>query len=277
MKIRMDFVSNSSSSSYICAVNGTYVFKQLVKDIARRCINKKSEFHDPSLEEANRRTLEWCIDQFQLLFLGALTVGQQEFKYSKKDVEEHAAKLHKDLSRNEVYSIAKKKWDSMLKQMHTENEATPGSAVYDASTETIVFTDKIIASGLAVDTGTLSHLRLRAVKNGQFDEKSWSNVVEQHAKWHEDNIDELPFIDTYSITQQTIDNTRALIAAGKNIKLDGWENLDSIQKRLDLGEKLFAVRICRDGDGKSAYSIYQEDNADGIDSLAVEILHSEAM
>lgn len=278
MKIRTDFVSNSSSSSFICAVNSTYSIEDLAKDIARKCINKKHAYHDPQLEEENRRTVDWCLNEFQLLFLGALLVGKQDFTYSKKDVEIQANARYKGLSKPEIDSIAEKKWNSLLEQMHAENEVKPGSVVHDAENETIVFTDEVLASGLAVDSGTMHHLRLRATsKNGMFDQKMWPDIIEQHAKWHEDNIDDVPFIETYAITQETIDSTRALLAAKKDLRLDGWEDLDSLQRRLDNGEKLFALLVGRDGDGTSCYSVYQEDGATGIDDLAIEVLHSESL
>lgn len=60
--------------------------------------------------------------------------------------------------------------------------------------------------------------------------------------------------------------------------MDDWEkDLDGLEKRLAAGERLFAVRIAYEGDGKDATALYKEDGASGIEDLAVEVLHSEAL
>jgi hypothetical protein len=42
MKTRNDFVSNSSSCSFVVAVNGTYSVEDFAKDVAKNTVNNKS-------------------------------------------------------------------------------------------------------------------------------------------------------------------------------------------------------------------------------------------
>lgn len=86
MKIRTDFVSNSSSSSYIIAVNHTkYSFNDFLKDIEEESIMKKGfgicetpEFIE-EMCNMNRRNLDYHLHSSELLFLGDLVLDANPY------------------------------------------------------------------------------------------------------------------------------------------------------------------------------------------------------
>jgi len=78
MKKRHDYVSNSSSCSFVIAVAQDRV-KTLAKDIAKACVNKKDQFHDPNLKKRNERILDFCFESFVLGFIGFLKTDDKKW------------------------------------------------------------------------------------------------------------------------------------------------------------------------------------------------------
>ena len=275
MKVRTDFVSNSSSSSFICAVNGTYELPRLAKDIAKSCSNPKDKWHDPELKDFNRATVEHCLENYRLLFLGQLKIGVLEFKRSKAEQYERIKARFSDLDEATLKEKAESSWNEILRQARLENEvAKPGQkpATIDEKTETVTFYDNEYVGGLAVSKSQIWHMV------SHHTEDKLPAELERYAKWWHENQDDLDFVDTYSVNEDTLRHTRLMLKAGMPLELDGWEkDLDGLEKRLAEGEKLFALRVMYDGDGKDATTVYKEDGAPGIDHLAIDVLHSEAL
>jgi len=90
MKIRSDFISNSSSCSFVVAVNGTYSIKDFAKDVAKNTVNNKSQYHDKDLKRRNQTILEFCLGTYELLFLGYWTLKTEEHTMTlEKSIEIH--------------------------------------------------------------------------------------------------------------------------------------------------------------------------------------------
>ena len=81
MKVRTDFVSNSSSSSYIFSINfKEYDFDLFVENVCMQCdenesIGKKPK--DPKLYADNRAILEYCLRYCELLHLGDVVISRK--------------------------------------------------------------------------------------------------------------------------------------------------------------------------------------------------------
>lgn len=88
-----------------------------------------------------------------------------------------------------------------------------------------------------------------------------------------DRDDDYPEI--FAVTHDTLLNTKNLLNAGYKLDFARWEKLDDIERRLDKGEKVFAIRVGYSGDGYGSYYIYSEDDAKGIDGVDAEILCGE--
>ena len=92
MKIRSDFVSNSSSSSSIIAIGNEQSFKlnDLVKAIAKECMKRYKGDCDKS-SALNQKTFNKCVLNFhwrssECLYIGELVAGYNRICYDKKDI-----------------------------------------------------------------------------------------------------------------------------------------------------------------------------------------------
>ena len=278
MKIRTDFVSNSSSSSFICAIDKNYNTQRFAVDLAQNCVNPKSEFYNQNLENKNYQTLTWCFNEYELLFLGSLSIDKKEYTVTKESVLEsykNGTKYsHVDIK--DAIKEAEEEWRRRINLITYENKNCHESSlvsIYDASTETITYFDDITVSNVAVEKYIMNSITHHCKP-----EKVAEKIV-NYTKWYKQGLDfgNLPYIETYSITLKTIENTRLLLQYKQPLDFASWEDVDEIEKRLKNGEKLFAVRIAQEGDGKDLYDIYKDYGANGIEKMNVDILHSECL
>ena len=72
-----------------------------------------------------------------------------------------------------------------------------------------------------------------------------------------------------------------MIAAGYNIELDDWMDLDKLDKMLQDGDQIFSIRINNGGDGVDEDALFTFGGWDGEDVLddinGVQVLDSETM
>lgn len=95
MKTRVDFVSNSSSCSFIIAANKQYDFMSMIEDICFDCVEKTECAYDQTyidrVNHENSVNLYFNLKNFELLFLGSLIVKDQSpierITISKRHVE----------------------------------------------------------------------------------------------------------------------------------------------------------------------------------------------
>ena len=87
--------------------------------------------------------------------------------------------------------------------------------------------------------------------------------------------------NTYFISRSTIWNTRALIAAGYEVELEKWMDLDKLDKMLQNGDKLVNIRVNNGGDGVAEDALFTFGGWDGEDVFenmsGVEVLGIETM
>lgn len=266
MKIRSDFVSNSSASSFVVAVNATYPISAFAKDIAANSAK------DKDLKNENKNILEFCLNTYELLFLGSWIISSSESLMTKDKTRE----IHGD-------KYWEFEWKSMIEAVDDRNKrgetAANGKADYVDDNEVIHwFVDNIVEQ-VAV---TKHQMEWDFGTRYQSKEEAYKNLL-RFARVHIalENTNEFtysPTPDIYQITKNTIQNTRLLLENHANVKFDKWENLDSLEARLDAGEKLFVVRVNYQGDGKDAYAIYAEDNHENVlKNIAAEELYGECL
>lgn len=300
MKARVDFVSNSSSSSFVVACQKQYL-DDVLKDLAKSCTNKRSPYHDKALAGRNKCILDFCVRTFQLAFIGKLLVKTKAVKYSLDYFKKIWISGRKDPNASKA---AEKEWEhykNVLKSIK-DGQSRHGSVYdwekdaysldeYDEATDTAVHYEKTYAQGIVVPNSTMESTFNRYHFNGAGSRQETAEEIDRRvkaiveiAKAHvaadrraSANVC-FESIDTYQITKDTIDNTRDLISRGYVVDLARWEDLDALEARIAHGDALFYVRIANSGDGYGDFYIYCEDDADGIDGISgIELLACESM
>ena len=194
MKTRQDFVSNSSSCSFVVAINSTYSVKDFAKDLGKACTNSKDDYHDQDLADRNCRILDFCLNTYQLLFLGSIDVGTYEDVIKKADfynpqvLDDHEPRTLDRL---------KKIWDNCLDQ-YKRAKAAPNCSysskcserdwINDAEDEIHRFYD-LQAERIVVDNDTMHYDFSRfhySDKEGK-DKMNPEEIKEKEEKDFEDN------------------------------------------------------------------------------------------
>ena len=285
MKTRTDFVSNSSSCSFVIAVNSTYDIDSLAKDIAAATVNKKSEWHDPKLKNRNENILKFCMSTYQLAWLGGVVIGKQIHTYTLNTfIDMYDGNACKD----NIY-IAKSVWKDEIKHVKKATK-TPkkcdawelkayGNSTYDEEKDEITKIEDICIYAPVVSNHDMEYEYSHGVfevdtarPNDKHDlESRRVNHIVKTAKkiWRAKGID-VHHSDIYQITKHTIENTRSLIAAGYKIDLDDIEmhkSIDELEKMIDDGDKIFYIKQAYSGDGYGETYIYCEDEAKGISEV----------
>ena len=291
MKTRTDFVSNSSSSSFVVACKKEFL-KDITKDLARACMNKRDKCHDKELGKNNQCILDFCLKTFQLVFLGELLLETKEETYSL----DYFKRIWAIPSKNMPTAYAEEAWkryknivervksgkekDSWAKKAYDLDE-------YDAETDTAKHFEKVYVKDIVVSNSVMeSDFNRYHYSNGPDSEETIKGRVQRIIDFAKDKVkrdlleaeEYFETIDIYQITKDTIDNTRNLIAQGYKVELGEWEDLDRLDAKLDSGESIFHVRIAHLGDGYGDFYIYCEDGADGIDGVSgIEVLTSNSL
>lgn len=286
MKVRLDFVSNSSSTSYVIACKMQYL-DAVLKDLSRACTNRYDPYHDKGLAKRNKNILDFCTRTFELAFLGGLVIETRDEVYDL----EYFKKLYSD---NTYYSCdtALKEWNNYKDKVLGKVQLSPWDNVkddvYDSKTDTIIHHDKKQVRGVVVAHEVMESRFRRYHFGTSPDPKDVVDLrvkeIVELAKAAAAGLDDsaaAPYsavssIDTYQITQDTIDNTRELLEYGHELMFEEWEDLDRLEAKIKDGDALFAVRIARQGDGYGDFYIYREDGADGLNGISgIEVVTAE--
>lgn len=271
MKIRSDFVSNSSSTVYVIAVGHEFM-NVLAEDIAKACICDASNSYSRNLKARNRRILDFCINTYQLAYLDKLVIG-------KHDEEITIASLTKN-SKNE--SLAKKTFDEIVRSLKAAKKRNAPKWLkkdarryrYDASTNAVfhIIIDSVEGFPVSNDSMDYDFNRSRFIKKQTLKRKeARAKMLFDAAVTHHQimNNYETTYVDSdiYEITKNTIDNTKDLLRFKYEFESSNNEMRDLIKKYegyIHDGQRIFVIREAYSGDGEGDFHIYCEDGAKGI-------------
>lgn len=268
MKTRRDFVSNSSSCSYVVALGPGYAFGDFVADAAEACLRRADEDDEAwsgRQDELNRAVLGYHLRVSELLYLGALAV--------------EPAKT--------VYRRGEGGFDYVKREIAAGGLSPDERVVEDGEDEVVIEYDQRV-SGMAVPEQRICYVTGRfrddagpITDSRPEDAAEAADGIEKFAENYADKqIDYKARADsdTYFVSRRTVWNTRALIASGRDVKLEKWMDLDALDARLAAGERIFCVKVNNGGDGVDPDALYTFGGWDGedvFDGLPVEVIHGE--
>lgn len=265
MKIRTDYVSNSSSSSFIVSLPKEYEFKKFVKDVARACVSNpdwdgytKEEI--ARIKDRNARNLDYCLNTHELLFLGTFCYG-----YNRSTIK------------------GKRKVGEFLKNDKWLKDNCPdmfNTKIVSKKDDELVADFPLTASFRTVPYDYMDGRIRQWQRNDENDKKLYKDVVEAIEKCVSDNNGWDDWSSgLFEVTLNTIYNTEALLAKRKkDVKLDKWcSDLDALKKLIADGNRIFGIDMHQSGDGESSTSIYALSgwDSDAFKYADVQILNCE--
>ena len=262
MKIRSDYVSNSSSSSFVVVLPSGYDFKKFIKDVARGCVANSDCTKDyiKEVKEMNRRNLDYCLNTHELLFLGSFC-----YEYKRNTIR----------GKKKVAEFVKNK--DYIKKNCPEMFTTK---VVSKSEDKIVADFPLTAYLRTVPWDYMTGRIRQWQGKDENDPKLYKNVVDAIEKclsgsdgWHDHSS------GLFEVTMNTIYNTEALLAKRKkNIKLDKWcSDLEALKKMIANGDRIFGIEMHQSGDGMGPTCIYALNgwDSDAFEYAPVQILDCE--
>lgn len=290
MKTRNDFVSNSSSCSFVVAIpsEAQYKFKDFVKDLVKDCAKNKDQEYGMTkeqlqeLNEFNARNLDYHLNSSELLFLGTLKVTDSQYTMNRPDPKSEEYAGDDGDYKYDLDMFARLQKDVKRKNFGKDT----GEKLVEATDNAITVSYPVYASGIAIPSMDMDGF------TGHYSWRDPDKETKEDRKHAADNIlrlmniiknpedsDLYHFVNThtYFISKSTIWNTRALLENKAELTLEKWENLDELEKRLDEGQRLFVIRQNNGGDGWDNDAIYGLGGWDAKfgEKATLEVIYSE--
>lgn len=270
MKTRIDFVSNSSSCSFIISIGKNFSLNDFIKEACDGCIKHVGRDDDDwfvsQQNEFNNVVLNYHLRASELVYLGGLSIGPVQSVFTKDD-----------------------KCFSYLKNDIAKQAISPDECVIENTDEKIVLESDDVIYGMAIPKHEIHYITMEFHWNDDYKcdvekQKKAAKAILEFAKNYSDSKTDYRCrrdSSTYFISRNTIWNTRALIAAGYNVELEKWMDLDKLDKMLQDGDQIFGIRVNNGGDGVDDDALFTFGGWDGEDIFenmgGVEVLGGETM
>lgn len=158
MKIRSDYVSNSSSSSFVLVLPKDADLKKFIKDIVRSCSRKPeydiSKEDKKELDDFNRINLEYCLRTYELLFLGEIVETSDDYETYLTGITTNRSTMEYRMMRSpyrkkDEKGDRKRRADAILEYARDEERSLSStrSGIYEITLNTIMNTEDLIAEG----------------------------------------------------------------------------------------------------------------------------------
>jgi len=231
MKLRYDFVSNSSSSSYIVAIDfGKYDFKLFVDNVCKTCSDGSDDI-DVMLE--NESVLRNGM-YHECLYLGNPVIGKKSERWRRFETWHHTFLSPEDSA---VFYTPFEEYTSSC------YISRPDEKIKRIDENTIIREyNNVLPGWKSVPYSIMSELLKKPYDYGKSERYTAKNGVDRiirYAKRYFKPETEYNTQDVFLITLNTIRNTRNIIKAGLmpgNYVEDRFSALDEIEFRLKYGE-----------------------------------------
>ena len=253
MKVRSDFVSNSSSCSFVVAIPKDYSLDRFIEDVVNDTIASRSDESDDIVDmvkKSNKRNLDYHLNSTELLFLGSLRIDDK-VRIFKNEENEDGYSSYKEMADyiNDPWLNQHPEEKDFIVEKCNDMEMTVRFMQFD--------------SNITVSTDAVEYQIGRYPFKDEYSNSDRINIAKTIYKYvsllnNEDMHSYLCYNNSrlFKVTKNTILNTRDLIFAGYTVKLSKWEDLDKLEARIDNGEKLFGIELANGGDGMSNIKIY---------------------
>lgn len=246
MKIRSDYVSNSSSSSYVISLPKGHDMYDFINKAVKACSDFRDDdtYDDDYIRELNlfnHRQLDFCMNSYELLFIGELEVGWVPGSIDgERQVKEFVQTVNNMKKSNNKYT------PRILEQNESHLE------YQDLDTVEYVTISKDAMQW---------HVRpykWMDVSDEEYRRRVVENITKAVAFANREN----PYskddrMGICEVTMNSILNTQDLIAEGKEIELPSWcQDLEAMKKRIEDGDRLFCIEMNQGGDGQNMGAIY---------------------
>jgi hypothetical protein len=255
--IRNDFVSNSSSSSYIITVDhNKHTLDDFIDDVINKTIipNPKYDYSSDRIEELkkiNYVNLFYHLKSTEMLFLGTLDLPQEhDVIYNNEENCSYYTDLKDRIDNNNLYEF---------------------EHIISVDDNKIIINMDNYISDIGINSNSSS------LKYYNKTTKEYADLLYKEIYKLYKNIDILQDYHIMSITENTILNTKCLIDNGYKISLsDNMKDLDKLLESIKNKIGIYNIQVNRDGDGMDSNTIYSlsEYNVfpDYVRKLEVEIL-----
>lgn len=240
--IRLDFVSNSSSSSFMVAVAKKDI-KSFVNDICKKLQDKKSEFHVDRIVDINKNILNYVYDNIRSICFGGILLDKTIKKYTKKDEHYYSykrilgdKKIVKHDNIDEIF--LKKNGDIISTRYNYLWNLTIPKCSYVYSMLNMFRKEKEVFKFKKEFDGLLEYVKTKEYYNRY-------------------NYNMLDF-GTTIIDKNTLLNSKYLIDLKYNFTSGGWD-LDKLLELVNLDDTvIFKMEIGYEGEGTEYDCLYME-------------------
>jgi len=275
--IRNDFVSNSSSSSYVISFSKELPIKDFITQLCKNCKNPKDGYAE--LTKRNKASLEYHLLYSRLLFLGEIYLKDTSFDMDRNKCPKYDSEDYWKCQFDDLYK--------RIKKNAKNGKYTSFDTEYEIVNDTLIHSiTHVYESGPILDIYNRNcHFEPPSTDNLEWKKQRDKDIISELKKLLLNNYKTYLYAcqnpygsEIYMIDKKTVEFTEFLLANGLKMRFEKWENLNKIKKLLDEGENIIGLVISHSGDGMDIDRVYDEtEKQDPFENIPIQILDWEGL